>query len=147
MLHNIVLFVFCLLFLFLFAYLFCFCFCFCFCLFLLFVYFFVWEVSVGFHFTCMDDDTCLILEKQQYLVWVSTCNMWNTQMLVTHVCTQLVYHLINTFKFIGIMPFPVANISFKLFPYYPYNVIFPLFDDPCINHAILFYSILINRLC
>jgi len=65
-------------------------------------------------------------------------------MMVTHVCTQLVCHFINTFNFIGIMPFSVANYSFELFLYYQYNVIFPLFNDPYINHAILFDSILIS---
>ena len=59
MLNNIVLFVFCL-FVFVFV-----------CLFVLFLFlfvfiiciFFVWEVSVGFHFTCINDDTSRIREQ------------------------------------------------------------------------------------
>ena len=57
---------FCLFFVFLFwillVYLFCFCLFFCFLFFIL-LFFVFWEGGVGFHFTCIDDDTILIIEQ------------------------------------------------------------------------------------
>jgi hypothetical protein len=60
---------FCLFFVFLFwvllVYLFCFCFCFCFFVFCFLYYYFVVVLGgrVGFHYTCINDDSILIIEQ------------------------------------------------------------------------------------